>query len=99
MATTHGRKSYYQILIDPNRAALIENEARKAGQRPTAWIRDTLYGVLERRLPSSIYEEAVQKDNANWRKSVDNRLEGRARARAGEQVLKQIGKDSAESAA
>ena len=84
MATTHGKKSYFQLLLDPNRAALIESEARKAGQRPTAWMRDALYGVLEKRLPASVYEDAVQKDYDSWRGSVQRRVEGRARAKESE---------------
>ena len=31
MALKHGNKSYYQVLIDPNRAELIEKQAEKEG--------------------------------------------------------------------
>ena len=36
MALKHGNKSYYQVLIDPNRAELIEKVADKEGMRGTA---------------------------------------------------------------
>jgi len=77
MATKHGNKSYFQILVDPNRAELIMQQAEKAGQKPTAWIRDALYEVLKRKLPSSIYDEALAKDEVTWRETVRRRVEGR----------------------
>ena len=48
MALKHGNKSYYQVLIDPNRAELIEKVADKEGMRGTAWVRKVrmrLYNV------------------------------------------------------
>lgn len=77
MATRHGNKSYFQILLDPNRAALIMEQAEKAGQKPTAWIRDALYEVLRRKLPTSLYDEALAKDEVAWRETVRKRVEGR----------------------
>ena len=77
MATKHGNKSYFQILLDPNRAELVTEQAEKAGQKPTAWIRDALYEVLKRKLPSSIYDEALAKDEVTWRETVRRRVEGR----------------------
>ena len=35
MALKHGNKSYYQVLIDPNRAELIEKLADKLGIKST----------------------------------------------------------------
>ena len=77
MATKHGSKLYFQILIDPNRGQLVMDLAEKAGQKPTAWIRDALYEVLKRKLPSSIYDEALAKDEVTWRETVRRRVEGR----------------------
>ena len=79
MAQIHGRKAYFQVLLDPHRAALIEAEAEKAGIRSTAWIRDAVYSVLERKLPASIYKEAVAQDDASWKASVRRRVEGRTK--------------------
>jgi len=39
MALKHGNKNYYQVLIDPHRSKLIEEKAKKAGIRGTAWVR------------------------------------------------------------
>ena len=77
MATKHGNKVYMQLLIDPNRGQLVMDLAEKAGQKPTAWIRDALYEVLKRKLPSSIYDEALAKDEVTWRETVRRRVEGR----------------------
>jgi len=77
MALKHGNKTYLQILLDPNRAKLVNERAKEAGLRPTAWIRNAVYGELQRQLPSSIYKEAEAKDEAVWRESVRRRVEGR----------------------
>ena len=77
MATRHGNKSYFQILLDPNRAGLIMELSEQAGVKPTAWIRDALYEVLKRKLPSSVYDEALAKDEVTWRETVRKRVEGR----------------------
>ena len=77
MATRHGNKVYMQLLIDPNRGQLIMDLADQAGVKPTAWIRDALYEVLKRKLPSSVYDEALAKDEVTWRETVRKRVEGR----------------------
>lgn len=84
MAQIHGRKAYFQVLLDPHRAALIEAEAEKAGMRSTAWIRDAVYSVLERKLPASVYKEAVAQDDASWKASVRRRVEGRTKPQQNE---------------
>ena len=56
MALKHGNKSYYQVLIDPNRAELIEKVADREGMRGTAWVRKVTYEALEREYPSSEYK-------------------------------------------
>ena len=81
MATRHGNKSYFQILLDPNRADLIMQLSEQAGVKPTAWIRDALYEVLKRKLPSSVYDEATAKDEVTWRETVRKRVEGRLKNR------------------
>ena len=88
MAPRHGAKIYVQLLLDPNRAKLLQEIAEEQGKRPTAIMRDILYAHLERVLPSSVYGEAAAKDNAVWRESVRNRVKGRAK-KAGEKVTDQ----------
>jgi hypothetical protein len=36
---------------------------------------------LERELPASVYKQALAADEAVWRQSVRNRVEGRAKSR------------------
>ncbi len=77
MALRHGNKTYLQILLDPNRAKLVEAQAKAEGIRATAWVRNLIYKDLERKLPSSVYKEALAEDEASWRKSIRKRIEGR----------------------
>ncbi len=77
MALKHGNKIYLQLLLDPNRAKLVLEQAKGNGIRATAWIRDAVYKELERELPASVYKEAKAKDEAVWRESVRRRVEGR----------------------
>ena len=79
MATRHGSKVYLQLLLDPNRAKLLEQLAQEQNKRTTAVMRDILYSYLERTLPSSVYGEAAAKDHAVWRESVSNRVKGRSK--------------------
>ena len=77
MALKHGNKSYYQVLIDPNRAELIEKLADKLGIKSTAWIRNIIYEELELEIPRSEYKTAEAKDKLMWRESVQRRIAGR----------------------
>ena len=79
MAIRHGNKQYFQILLDPDRAELVQQEARKNRQRETAWIREAVYAELKRVSDSSIYDEAEAKDLARWRQSVRKQVEGRTK--------------------
>ena len=78
MAIRHGNKQYFQILLDPDRAKLVQQEASKNKQRATAWIREAVYSELKRVYPTSVYNEAMAKDQVQWRSSIRNRVEGRA---------------------
>jgi len=79
MALRHGNKTYLQILLDPHRAKLVQEQAKASGIRATAWIRNAVYKELERELPASVYRSAEADDQAVWRKSVRSRVEGRAK--------------------
>jgi uncharacterized phage protein gp47/JayE len=79
MAIRHGNKQYFQILLDPNRAELVQQEAAKNKQRATAWIREAVYAQLKRAYDSSIYDEAEAQDLARWRQSVRKQVEGRTK--------------------
>lgn len=81
MAIRHGNKTYLQILLDPNRAALLAELAKEQNIRTTAWIRDAVYTALEKALPASVYHEALAKDEASWRESVRRRVEGRTKSK------------------
>jgi len=79
MAVRHGNKAYLQILIDPNRASLIYQLAAEADMRPSAWVREAVYKMLELETPRKVYDEALKKDKEVWQESVRRRVEGRMR--------------------
>ena len=81
MAIRHGNKTYLQILLDPNRAELLKEVAESQNMRPTAWIRDTVYKVLEASVPVETYAAAAAKDDAVWQASIRKRVEGRLKSR------------------
>ena len=78
MPKGHGTRKSIQVLVPQNRAKLFKQEMEAMGTKPSAWIRDVIYSYLENSLPAEIYEEAKEKDDSDWRQSVDNRLQGRA---------------------
>ena len=94
MATQHGKKKYLQILLDPARHELATALAKEKNMRTTEWIRQTIYAALERELPASVYRGAEASDQALWRQSVLNRVEGRAKARA-ERIITDVQQESA----
>ena len=81
MAGKHGSRRYYQVLLQPNRAALVEEIAAERNIRATELIRRMVYESLERDLPASIYKAADAADQAVWRQAVRNRVEGRTKSR------------------
>jgi hypothetical protein len=81
MAGVHGSRVYYQVLLQPNRADLVNELAKEAGVKATEMIRRMVYSYLERELPASVYKQALAADEAVWRQSVRNRVEGRAKSR------------------
>ena len=81
MAGQHGSRRYYQVLLQPNRAALVEELAKEKGIRSTEMIRQMVYSWLERELPTSQYKQALAADQAVWAQAVRNRVEGRAKSK------------------
>ena len=82
MALRHGNKTYFQILLDPHRAQLLQFLAEKENVRATAWIRDVLYDRIEEDCGTTIYSEALSKDRDTWKTSIKNRVAGRVSKKA-----------------
>ena len=74
MTVKHGKKDYYQILLDPHRSELLKELVSEKGIKATSLIRDLIYEQLEKKVPKHIYQAALAKDKAVWRESVSNRL-------------------------
>lgn len=81
MPLQHGRKLYCQILLDQHRYALLEQLAGKEGKRTTALMREMVYSMLEKMLPTSEYRAAEAADHAEWADSIKRRVEGRRRSK------------------
>ena len=81
MAGKHGKRSYYQVLLQPNRAALIDAIAKQKQVRSTELIRQFVYESLEREVSRCEYEAAVDADKKVWEEAVRNRVAGRAASR------------------
>jgi hypothetical protein len=77
MALRHGNKTYFQILLDPHRAELLQLLAKEESIRATAWIRDVLYERIEEDCGATAYAAALDKDKATWKTSIENRVAGR----------------------
>ena len=82
MATTHGNKLYFQLLLDPGRGQLLQEIADKKGVRPTALARQVLYEWLSCMADSTEFRKAEELDAAMWQQSVRNRVAGRMNSRA-----------------
>ncbi len=74
MTVKHGKKDYYQILLDPHRSELLKAIVSEKGIKATSLIRDLIYEQLEKKVPKHIYQVALEKDKAVWRESISNRL-------------------------
>ena len=92
MAGKHGKRWYYQILLQPHRAALIEAIAEERSTpenkvRTTDLIRDFIYQSLEREIPQWEYDSAVEADKEVWNQAVKNRVAGREASRQRQKAL------------
>ena len=81
MTVKHGKKDYYQILLDPHRSELLKAIVSEKGIKATSLIRDLIYEQLEKKVPKHIYQVALAKDKAVWRESISNRLIARKKIR------------------
>ena len=78
----HGNKKYYHVLIDINRGELFDDYIRtKLKIKPTSWIREVVYKFLQDKIDKEVYDEALRKDQENWNRAIQNRLQGRALSR------------------
>ena len=55
--------------------------------KPTSWIREVVYKFLQDKIDKEVYDEALKKDQENWNRAIQNRLQGRALSRI---LIKQI---------
>ena len=77
----HGQKRYYQILLDPARAALLDRVAENSGVRTTALIRDWLYARLQQSYSTVAYQRAYDEDMRLRAESISRQVDGRRKRR------------------
>ena len=77
MTVKHGKKDYYQILLDPHRSELLKELVNNKGIKATSLIREIIYEQLEKKIPKHIYQVALAKDKEVWQESVSNRISAR----------------------
>lgn len=80
-----------QVLLPPHRGKLFIDHIAKfqesldgtiiSNLKPSAFIREMVFSYLEKNLPEKEYINALDKDEANWKRIVRNRAEGKALAR------------------
>ena len=76
-ARTHGNKIYKQLLLDPAKFEILNEIATDRGIKSSALIRQIVYEWIESQVDVSRFKEADALDNAVWRKSISNRIDGR----------------------
>jgi len=82
MPRPHGKKIYCQVLIDPARYQLIEQQAKREGKRTTGFIREIVYENLEQYVDADLVRKAQESDDTLWEHSVHNRVLGRMKKKA-----------------
>jgi hypothetical protein len=85
MSRSHGNKRHFQVLLDPNRAALLKELADECKMAPSALMRLMVYKKLSD-YKSNAYAEAASADDRQWKQSVQNRVDGRTRAAAARKI-------------
>lgn len=77
MAKVHGNKRHYQVLLDPERAGLLERLADQRGLKAAALVRTFVYAALKREVGAAAYRVAEAQDAASRRTSIANQVKGR----------------------
>lgn len=82
MATKHGNRVYLQIILEPAKALLLEQQAQDQGVKPTALAREAINYWLQSVTNPGVMEAAEALEQAHWKQSAKNRIAGRKKAKA-----------------
>lgn len=77
--SVHGLKRRFQVLLDPNRAALFDDLAKQEGLKTAAFLRNQLYEALELSVSRAKYKQAEEQDSrllSDRRREANARLSG-----------------------
>lgn len=86
MSKRHGVKRHYQVLLDPHRADLFDEEAEKRGFKASAYMRELVYQALERTSDASVYGLALALDEVAHREAIQRQVVARNKARQARRV-------------
>lgn len=67
----HGNKVYIQVLLDPCRAALLQEMAQAVEQRPSQYLRDLTYWHMEELEPQRYRAASLEDTMATSRRRVE----------------------------
>ena len=90
MATKHGNKVHVHILLDPARALLLEQIANDKGMKLAELGRQAIYDWVGFMTEPAVFKAAEEFDEARWRQSIQNRLDGRKRNREMRLSLREV---------
>ena len=90
MGTRPGNKIYIQVLLDPARASFLQQIAEEKGVKLSALAREAIYSWVISMTEPEAYKAAEVLDQAQWRESVQNRIDGRKRNREMRMSLQEV---------
>lgn len=70
---SRGNKKSFQVLLDPNRAALLKSIAEDNKEKATSLLRETAYRYIKSKVDAEVYEQAKLKDESLWTDAVSTR--------------------------
>ena len=71
---SRGNKKSFQVLLDPNRAALLKEIAEENKEKATSLLREAAYRYIKSKTSVDLYEEARVKDEILWNDAVSTRV-------------------------
>ena len=71
---SRGNKKSFQVLLDPNRAALLKEIAEENKEKATSLLREAAYRYIRSKTSPDIYSQAQIQDEQLWSNAVSTRV-------------------------
>ena len=72
---SRGNKKSFQVLLDPNRAALLKEIAEENKEKATSLLREAAYRFIRSKTPPDVYAQAYSQDEQLWSNAVSTRAQ------------------------